>query len=66
MATLLIPGAIDPMKRVFILSGNAPPTTNVLAGTAFPRLVPLGGGPPLKGAAEDGGSAELMYPGGPP
>lgn len=52
MATLLIPGAIDPMKRVFILSGKAPPTPvpapKELGGPAMSALLPspAGGIPP--------------------
>lgn len=30
MTALLIPGAIDPINTVFILSGRAPPTTKPL------------------------------------
>lgn len=52
MATLLIPGAIDPMKSVFILSGRAPPTPEPvpkeLGGPAKRALLPspTGGIPP--------------------
>lgn len=64
MATLLIPGAIDPIKSVFILSGNAPPTTKALAGIVLPGPVTLGG-PPLSVEPEGGGGG-LTNPRGAP
>jgi hypothetical protein len=65
MAILLIPGAMDPMKSVFIFSGKAPPTTNALAGIAPAGPAALGGPPALSAVAEGGGGG-LTNPGGAP
>lgn len=67
MTTLLIPGAMDPMNRVFILSGNAPPTTRAPGAAAgFSPWAEGGGvgtypaGPPML----SGGGADPIAPGG--
>ena len=67
MTTLLIPGAMDPINKVFILSGKAPPTTMAPPGAAAFAAAEGGGvgtypeGPPiLKG----GGAADPIAPGG--
>lgn len=50
MTALLMPGAIDPINTVFILSGRAPPMTKA------PELVAPDPGGRVAGAAAGGGA----------